>query len=113
MELIEYGQDGAYSVNPGEQPTERANELLEECETSSGEAVLGRLRQSEQKNPQNRDTDEIMHECLLRVRAVPASYSLEDYRRDNPSYAFPFLSDLGDSLYDKCVAEPLTATVDE
>ena len=109
MELLEYEHDGAYSVDPGEISGERSNELMVECENSSGEAVLGRLRYSEQTNPENRDIDEIMHECLVRVGAVPASYSIEEYRHDNPTYDFPFVVEDGSALYDKCVAEPLTA----
>lgn len=111
--LLEY-EGGAYGVEPGPGVSEeRLQDIMTQCETESGETPLGRLWFGQRSNPDNRDANEIMRECLIRIGALDPSYSLEEYLRDNPRFAFPFLAKNGPELYDKCSSAPLTATADE
>lgn len=114
IELVEYEEDGAYGVERGAGLSdERVQDAMTECESESGEAVLGRLWHSQRQNPSNRDPNELIYECLVRIGALDPSYSLENYLRDNPDFAFPFLTDEGPALYAKCSSAPLTTTGDE
>ena len=109
MSVKEYNPDGSYSFDLGSHDAETGNRLATGCEESSGVAPVGRLRISMQTNPDNRDMDELMHECLVRVGAVPKSYGLDDYRRDNSTFSFPFVTEGDKKYYDICAASPLTA----
>ena len=109
MSVKEYNPDGSYSFELGSHDAETGNRLATGCEESSGVAPVGRLRISMQTNPDNRDMDELMHECLVRVGAVPKSYGLDEYRRDNSTFSFPFVTEGDKKYYDICAASPLTA----
>lgn len=113
VQLVEYEADGAYGVERGAGLSdERVQAAMAECETKSGETVLGRLWHSQRQNPSNQDPNELIYECLIRVGALDPSYSLENFLRDNPEFAFPFLSDDGPDLYAKCSSAPLTVAGD-
>jgi hypothetical protein len=81
-----------------------------ECELSSGLMPVALLAAQLRSNPEHRPFEEIMTECLIRNGAVPASYTKEDYARDNETFAFPFLDERGEDTFDKCAETPLTFT---
>ncbi len=113
IELVEYEEDGAYGVERGAGLSdERVQDAMKECEGESGETVLGRLWHSQRQNPSNRDPNELIYDCLIRLGALDPSYSLENYLRDNPEFAFPFLTDEGPDLYATCSSAPLTTAGD-
>lgn len=103
--------DGGYAAQKNALSGERLNELMGECEKSSGEAWLGYLWFSAQKNPDNRPAEEIITECMIRNGVVAPDYAPEDFVRDNPTMSFPYLSSgEGQKGFLECNADPRTGS---
>lgn len=103
--------DGGYAAQKNSLSSDRLNEVMGECEKSSGEAWLGYLWFSAQKNPQNRPAEEIITECMIRTGVVASDYTAEDFVRDNPTMSFPYLgSGKGQKGFLACNADPRTGS---
>lgn len=109
ISFLGFEPDGAYSIDPGQTEGDRANEVMGDCEQESGEAWVNALRSMPLINPENRDMNEIMAECLVRVGAVAPGYAADDYTRDASTFGFAFLDpDKGPDLLWACNADPLS-----
>jgi hypothetical protein len=65
-------------------------------------------------NPENRDVNEIMAECLVREKAVASGYSASDYQEDVPQMSFPYLDpQTGPAIFAACNNDPLSLLPDE
>lgn len=108
IEFLGFDEEGGYSVNPGSIDGERANDILGECEKSSGEYLVGYLRTLAIINPENRDIDVAMTECLIRENLVDSSYTVEQYRNDSVNQTFPFIDPVnGPNDFSTCASDPL------
>ena len=102
-----YTPDGGYGAQKNSLSSDRLNELMGECEKSTGEAWLGYLWFSAPKNPQNAPAEEIITECLIRNGIVGPDYTPEEFVRDNPTLSFPYLrSGTGQKGALECNADP-------
>ena len=73
--------DGSYSTSlaPGCADT---HGVVSECSHTSGQDSVGALHDIMTANPDNTDAAVAIADCLVRARAVPASYTAQDYRAD-------------------------------
>ncbi|WP_144875569.1 hypothetical protein [Microbacterium sp. 1.5R] len=102
ISLTGYKPDGSYEVNAGEMDGEIANQRMGECEEASGEAWVGYLYRSQTSNPENVPATRMLTECMIRNKAVPASYTEEQYLEDAPNLAFPFTDEHGFEIFESC-----------
>lgn len=78
-------------------------EIQRECSIANGIGVRS-LYASMRKNPDFRDPDELMAECLAREGLVDAGYSGEDFDRDMTSGSSPY--DLDSVEFRRCIENP-------
>lgn len=105
ISLTEYKADGSYEVNVGEMDGDVANQRMGGCEEESGEAWVGYLYRSQTSNPENVPATQLLTECMIRNKAVPASYTEEQYLEDAPNLAFPFTDEHGFEIFESCNAD--------
>lgn len=105
ISLTEYKANGSYEVNAGGMDGEIANQRMGGCEEESGEAWVGYLYRSQTSNPENVPATQLLTECLIRNKAVPASYTEEQYLEDAPNLAFPFTDEHGFAIFEACNAD--------
>lgn len=105
----EFAPDGSAEVTfPPNVTPGSAHEAMGECSKSSGEYPIGALFAWMQRNPEHRDEDAIMAECLVLKGAVAAGYTAKDYALDTSSGSWPLLDESGgrDAL-EACIDDPL------
>lgn len=105
IRLDEYREDGSYEAYVGELDGALANVRMGKCEETSGEAWIGRLYRSQTSNPTNIPEAQLLVECLIRSRAVPDTYTVEQYDLDAPEMAFPYIDPDGAALFVQCNAD--------
>lgn len=106
-----YTPDGGYAAQKNSLSSERMNEVMGECEKSTGEAWIGYLWFTPQTNPQNTPAEEIITECMIRNGVVGPDYTPEDFLRDNPAMSFPYLdAENGQKGFLECNADPSAGT---
>lgn len=109
IEFQGYKRDGSYEYQTasGADPA-AANEAVEGCSKSSGARTVGTLHFAIIRNPQNLDEGEIISTCLVQKKIVPSDYSADDYYRDAPTEAFPYIdAENGNLAFNECAADPL------
>jgi len=101
--LVKYNEeDGSYESNVGDANGDVVNESMGECEQESGEAWIGRLYRGQTNNPNNIPETQLLTDCLIRNRAVPETYTVEQYLADAPNMNFPYIDDHGGEIFDEC-----------
>ena len=81
--------DGSYTLDVGsevktEEGLQDSDSSDQKCYIDSGLSSVDFVYREMKSNPENRDFSEIMVECLLKAKAVPASYSKADFEREYP-----------------------------
>lgn len=109
IEFSSFAPDGSSEISfPPSMSSEAAHEKMGECSRSSGEYPIGALFAWMQRNPDHRDEDTIMAECLVRERAVAPGYGATEYAADTPSGTWPFPDEArGREALETCAADPL------
>jgi hypothetical protein len=77
---------------------------VDDCMRSNGIQVMA-LRDSIVANPSNVDQDAALVACLVRKKAVPAGYSVKDYKRELSVNKYSF--DLNSNAFSECNDNPL------
>lgn len=111
--LTSFAHDGATEITfPPTVSPERAHDTMAECSRSSGEYPIGALSSWMQRNPEHRDEDTIMAECLVAHGVVPSDYRAADYAMDTTSGSWPFQEQSnGRDALEACVADPFGLVV--
>lgn len=104
-----FDRDGAAEVSfPPSVSADEAHRKMADCSTSSGESPIGALYAWIHRNPEHRDEDTIMAECLVRLQAVPPGYDAGQYAKDTSAGSWPFIDpDVGRARLEDCIADPL------
>lgn len=103
------GDDGAYGASGGSGDNDAKLKQLDVCEASAGYTWVSRIRNSIATNPSNIDPMKLMADCLVRLGVVAQGYSADDYARDAPTRAFPYLDkSTGETGFWKCNSDPST-----
>lgn len=114
MTLSDYDDHGGYSVDVNNVDGAEADSLLTACDKESGWLPLSVLRENQLSNPENRDQNEVMAECLVREGIVAPGYTADDFARDNPERSFPYLEPAtGDRAVMECQDDPLGLASDQ
>lgn len=106
IEFQGFSNDGGYSTGPSDLSRKGQDEILDECEKSTGTYWIIGLRQSMTTNPENIPVEVIMTDCLVRNGAVDADYTKEQFLRDNPDLSFPFMGTPEEQVFWACTKDP-------
>jgi hypothetical protein len=108
VEFLGFESSGEYGVDAGSVAADRVQELFPMCERESGESPLGYLRNHILINPDGRDLDELILECMTREGAVAPDYTIDSFRRDYEHLTFPYIDMVdGEKTFWACNSDPL------
>jgi len=108
IEFLGFEPEGGYGVDAVGMDGDIVQERLAECEKESGEHPIGYLRTQGRINPEGRDLDELIWECLVRERVVPDGYTFDEFTADYREMDIPFLDpDAGRQAFQTCNSDPL------
>ncbi|TXK18986.1 hypothetical protein [Homoserinibacter sp. GY 40078] len=109
VEFLGFEPEGGYGVGPSGHDGDEMQEIFAGCELESGEVPISRIRNSVLTNPEGLDFDELIVECLVDREVVPPGYTVDDFRRDEPSpESVPYLDPVGGrEAYRECYNDPL------
>jgi len=82
---VTFEKYGGYTSDIGSVAGDQAQTVADACEKESGEHPIASLRQSSLVNPENRDMNELVAECLVNRGLAAAGYSGADLARENAS----------------------------
>lgn len=87
----------------------RAHDVADACSRSSGEASIGMIYSFVTRNPEHRDENAIMSECLVEEAVVEPGYSAAAYASDIVDETYPFSTDheAGMTAVRLCESDPL------
>jgi hypothetical protein len=83
-----FADNGGYEFSfPESTGAEKANEITEECEKTSGEWTVNTLYSMISHNPENIDDSILMAECLIEAGVVSPGYTAADWdaEMENPT----------------------------
>ncbi|REJ06385.1 hypothetical protein DY023_06290 [Microbacterium bovistercoris] len=107
VEFTGLSDDGVgYSLGPSSMNSDDLERVADSCDESTGQRWIQVLRASMMSNPQNTPIEEVMTECLIRNGAVAPDYTAEQYLRDVPKQAFPFLDSSKEQVFWACSTSP-------
>jgi len=120
VEVYELNPDGSGFVRPpqveGEDPDvvrQRADEIMQKCETETNWPLVGSLYTQTRLNPDNVDMYTLMAQCMVRMGLAPEGYTAEDYKADFESDAFNPYNENQDTpdgrKFTACNKDPLNA----
>lgn len=100
---------GGYQTDlPGSKTADQAHEADTRCSDQTGEPEISSLYWWARQNPDHRDGDEIMIECLKAAGVLPLGYGVDDYASQKMTGQFDFTqSDEGFAAFNECVKDPL------
>ena len=108
--MTEYEFDGSYQTTfPPSLGNDKANDIVEGCSRTSGEALIGSLYTWVQRNPQHQDENQMIVDCLINEGAVAPGYRVEEFLADATADKFPFtvVEAAGRETLADCQADPL------
>jgi hypothetical protein len=106
ISLVTYNEDGSYEANTGTMDGEAANQAMGACETESAEVWIGRLYRAQTNNPNNVPETQLLTDCMIRNKAVPETYTVDQYLEDAPDMSFPYTDHHGPDIFSGCNADP-------
>lgn len=103
--------DGSFEFTlPSGMSSDRGNRLTDGCSAAAGNHTIGLLYFQMKRNPQHLDNGTIIAACLVGKKAVPPSYSAQQYDKDAPNSTFPFSDRTkGTKALDDCSADLLAS----
>lgn len=100
---------GGYQTDlPASKTPDQAHETDIRCSEETGEPEISSLYWWVRQNPEHRDGDEVMIECLTKAGVLPPGYGVDDYASQKMTGHFEFTrSDEGFAAFNECAKDPL------
>lgn len=110
--MSEFRFDGSYDFSfPDNMSSDEAHQVTTSCSRLHGEGEVGYLYTGMRRNPESRDDDQIIAECLIKTQVVAPSYTGATYLAESLKGIYSFTDTVkGPGALKKCKMDPLGLT---